>query len=93
MRDVVKSFMQGTPAKQAQKKEHSGGDQEVKGFMTLNEIATKTGVPKEYILEKLGVKAQVDPRAPLREWMHDHGKSIQDVRDAVAAYRARGSGK
>jgi polyferredoxin len=93
MRGVVKRLIEGTPAKKPQKEEHSGGDQEVKGFMTLNEAAMKTGVPKEYILKRLGVKAQVDPRAPLREWMHDHGKSIQEVRDAVAAYRAQRSGK
>jgi polyferredoxin len=75
-------------AKPAEKKDHPGGEQEVKGFMTLNEVAMKTGVPKEFILRKMGVEAKVDPRIPLREWMHSQGKSIQDVRDAVAAWRA-----
>jgi len=76
----------------APKKEHkqadtSGSEPEVKGFMTLNEIALKTGVPKEHILKALGLPADMDGRAPVREWMHDHGKTIQDLRDAVAQYR------
>lgn len=67
-----------------------GAEPEVKGFMTLNEVALKTGVPKEWLLEELGLGPDVDPRSPLREWMHDRGKSIQDVRDAVAKYRRQG---
>jgi hypothetical protein len=70
------------------KDEASRSEQEVKGFMTLNEIALKNGVPKEYILKALGVPADIDGRAPVREWMHDHGKSIQNLRDAVAEYKA-----
>lgn len=76
------------PAKAAEKKDHPDGEQEVKGFMTLNEVAMKTGVPKDFILRQMGVQEKVDPRIPLREWMHSQGKSIQDVRDAVAAWRA-----
>lgn len=69
--------------------EHGGGDeQEVKGFMTLNEIAMKTGVPAAFILKKTGLPADTNLRVPVREWMHEKGKSIQDLRDAVAAYRA-----
>ncbi|MFB3825163.1 MAG: 4Fe-4S binding protein [Bryobacteraceae bacterium] len=74
----------------AKKQDHAPGEEEpeVKGFMTLNEVALKTGVPKEYILKALGITAKVDPRTPLREWMHEHDKSVQDVRDAVKQYRA-----
>jgi len=56
--------------------------------MTLNEIALKTGMPKDYLLQTLGITGKVDPRLPLREWMHEHGKSVQDVREAVKQYRA-----
>jgi hypothetical protein len=66
---------------------HPGGDAEVKGFMTLNEIASKTGVPAEHILKTLAVTGTVDARQPVREWMHSQGKSIQDIRDAVTEYR------
>jgi polyferredoxin len=66
----------------------SGGEEpDVKGFMTLNEIELKTGVPTDYILRTLGLPASVDSRAPVREWMHQQGKSIQDLRQAVEEYR------
>ena len=55
--------------------------------MTLNEISLKTGVPKDWLVKELDLGGGVDPRKPLREWMHDRGKSIQDVRDAVTKYR------
>jgi hypothetical protein len=103
MREVVRGFVDGKgkaggPAQQkkqgAGKKDgNHGEEQEVKGFMTLNEVALKTGVPKEFILKSLGAPAGTDGRKPLRDWIHDQGKSIQDVRDAVAAYRSRNAGK
>jgi hypothetical protein len=70
--------------------EHGGEEPEVKGFMTLNEVVLKTGVPKDFILNDLGLKAsEVDGRAPLREWMHGKGKSVNDVREAVKKYREK----
>jgi len=65
-----------------------GQEPEIKGYMTLNEVALKTGVPKEWLIRRLGLPANVDPRKPLREWMHDAGMSIQDVRQIVDDYRA-----
>ncbi len=74
----------------AGKKDHPAGsaEEDVKGFMTLNEIALKSGVPKEYLLKSLNVSDGVDARQPVREWMHAQDKSIQDLRDAVKAYRS-----
>lgn len=65
-----------------------GSEQEIKGFMTLNEIALKTGVPRDYLVKSLGLPGNMNGRKPLRDWMHEHGKSIQDIRDAVKQYRA-----
>jgi hypothetical protein len=77
-------------AKKGDPKQHSGGEEpEVKGMMTLNEIALKTGVPKDWLVEALNLPPTVDPRVPVREWMHAEGHSIGDLRDAVAGYRAR----
>ena len=56
--------------------------------MTLNEIALKTGVDKSWLLRRLDVSVEIDPRQPVRSWMHAQGKSIQDLRDAVAAWKA-----
>ncbi len=89
LRDVVSGLLAGSPA-QAPPKAHSGGSEEVKGFMSLNEVAAKTGVPAEFILKALQVKEPVNTAQPLREWMHAQGKSIQDVRDAVASYSGPG---
>jgi Pyruvate/2-oxoacid:ferredoxin oxidoreductase delta subunit len=66
-----------------------GQEPEVKGFMTLNEIVLKTGVPKTFLLQKLGLSDDVPGTLPVRSWMHDRGKSISDLRDAVAAWRAQ----
>lgn len=87
-----------SPAKTAEKKgdgkkdrkageEHSGGEEDVKGFMTLNEIVLKTGVPKDYLMKTLALPKDIDPRKPVREWMHQQGKSVQDLREAVKQYR------
>jgi hypothetical protein len=45
---------------------NEGSDEAVKGFMTLNEIAVKTGVPKEYILKTVGLPPDIDGRTPIR---------------------------
>ena len=70
-------------------KQHGAGEEsDVKGFMTLNEVALKTGVPKDHILGKLGVDAsKIDPRQPLREWVHAHGHSVPEIRGIVDEYR------
>ncbi|MBI4874854.1 MAG: 4Fe-4S binding protein [Acidobacteria bacterium] len=89
VREIVRGYLAGAPARkdQGQKDHGSGSEEEVKGFMTLNEIALKTGVPKDYLLKTLGLSEQIDARQPVREWMHAHGKSIQDLRDAVKSHR------
>lgn len=97
VREVVRNHLDGKPAakkgdgkgKNSGGKEHSGGEEpEIKGMMTLNEIALKTGAPKEYFIRTLGLPKEINATVPVREWMHDHGKSIQDLRDALKAYRA-----
>jgi hypothetical protein len=92
MREVVAGFLQrpGSQAQsKAQAKDHPHGDGEVKGFMTLNEIASKTGVTTDFLLRWLKITGPIDPRLPVREWMHSKDKSIQDIRDAVTQYRGQ----
>jgi len=87
--DKKDSPKKGDGKKGGGKQDHGVGEEpEVKGFMTLNEIALKTGVPKDYLLRALGLPANIDGRSPVRQWMHDHGKSIGDLREAVTQYRA-----
>jgi hypothetical protein len=84
MRGVVKSFLQ---KKEESPKQHKSGGEEIRGTMTLNEVALKTGVPKDYILKALGSLKGADPHVPIRDWIHSAGKTMQDVRDAVEAYK------
>jgi hypothetical protein len=56
--------------------------------MSLNEISSKTGVPKDYILKTLKLPSTINASIPAREWLHAHGKSMQDIREAVTRYRA-----
>jgi len=86
MRTVIRGFLNHT----AEPKKAAGGASDVKGFMTLNEIEMKTGVPKDWLLKRLNLPADTDARVPIREWMHAQGKAIQDLRDAVSEYRAKG---
>lgn len=89
VRSVVRTMLDPTAAPAARPAAQPAGDQEIKGFMTLNEIALKTGVPKDWLLKKLDLPANTDARQPVREWMHSQGKSIQNLRDAVVEYRAQ----
>lgn len=73
---------------QAQANGH-GSDEDLKGFMTPNEISVKTGVPKKYILKTVGLPLDIDGRTPVRDWMHAQGKNIQDLRTAVKEYAAK----
>jgi len=86
IREIVRAALNRS-ATAAPKKEHSGDGEEVRGYMTLNEIALKTGISAERLRQALQVPDSVDSRTPLREWMHGHGKSIQDVRAAVNELR------
>lgn len=89
VREVVRGQLTGKPLAAPREERASGEEEpEVKGFMTLNEISLKTGVPKDYLLKQLDLPAGTDGRKPVREWLHDRGKSIQDLREAVKGYRA-----
>ena len=55
--------------------------------MTLNEISLKTGVPRSYLINELNLPADIDGRAPVRNWIHSRGLTIQDLRRAVQQYR------
>ncbi len=90
VRDVVRSLVTGaSPPPRSPKQRPSGEPPEVRGFMTLHEISLKTGVPKDHLLRSLGVGQEIDGRAPVREWLHGKGKTIQDLRDAVEQYHTR----
>lgn len=97
VRTIVRNHLEGKPsgvpvaarpAAPAGKDHGSEEEPEVKGFMTLNEISIKTGVPKEYLLKALNLPPDINGRLPVRDWMHDHGKSVGDLREAVTQYRA-----
>jgi len=97
MREAVRSLLDGSPAlpptdhARAIKKTGPGDEREeaeVRGSMTLNEIALRTGVPAAALRASLKLPDSIDSRQPVREWMHDRGLSLQDLRRAVAAWRA-----
>ena len=87
MREVVGSYL-GGQAESGKKQDHPKGSEEVRGTMSLNEISSRTGVPKDYILKTLKLPASVNANIPAREWLHAHDKSMQDIREAVTRYRA-----
>jgi len=86
MREVVASYLGGQSGNGKQQ-DHAKSGEEVRGTMSLNEISSKTGVPKDYILKALKLPASINADIPAREWLHAHGKSMQDIREAVTKYR------
>lgn len=74
-------------AKSGYVREHTpGAGPDIRGFMTLNEIELNTGVPRDYLLKALGLPGDIDGRVPVRQWLHEHGKTIADLREAVERY-------
>ena len=63
----------------------SSGGVTITGQMSLREVEKATGVPARHITRKLGLPADLSLDEPLRQLVHAHGLSVEDVRDVVAA--------
>ena len=35
----------------------------------------------------MGLTGTIDPRKPVREWLHDYNKSVPELRELVEEYR------
>lgn len=76
------------PPKKGDPKSHSTGQGEsIRGTMSLNEIVKATGVPLAHFQKALKLDKSVDAAAPVRDWIHSKGMTMQNVRDAAAAYK------
>ena len=91
VRGIVEKFLAGVPSAPptpTQPGQAAGSEgEEVRGTMTLTEIALKTGVPQAHLLKSLGAPSDINPRIPVRDWLHSQGKSMQDVREIVKSFR------
>ena len=56
--------------------------------MSLAEIEMATGVPAEYILEKLGLPADTAPDERMGRLLRRHGMEFQQLRAVVTGYTA-----
>ena len=61
----------------------------VRGRMTLIEIEQKTGVPKAYLIEHLGVPKDVQLDEGVAKLGKNFGFDIDDVRRIVGKYKAQ----
>lgn len=71
------------PKKGAPKSHPAGQGEDVRGTMSLREIAQKTGVPAGHFRQALKLDKSVDLNQPVREWIHSKGMTMQDVREAA----------
>lgn len=79
---------QTTQPRKGDPKSHAAGQgEDVRGTMSLQEIAQKTGVPVSHFQKALKLDKSVDLTKPVREWIHSKGMTMQDVRDAAKAYK------
>jgi hypothetical protein len=60
---------------------------EVKGWMTLQEVADYCQVPLDLLLDELGLPEDVDPQLRMRDLASQMGVEIQAVRDVVTRYQ------
>ena len=59
---------------------------QIRGAMTLREVAHRTDVPATYLVERLGLPPEVDLAEPLGRLSRAHGFTIHDVRALVRDY-------
>lgn len=64
------------------------GKDEIRGSMTLREVARSTGVPLEQLVSRLGLPAIVDPDQRIGRLHNRFDVSPEDVRRVVEGYRA-----
>lgn len=58
----------------------------VTGSMTLSEVESVTRVPRQYIMQELGLPVDISADEPLGPLGSQHGFSVQRVREIVAQY-------
>jgi hypothetical protein len=65
----------------------SSETEDISGVMTLQELQEETGVPYQYVLEKLGIPRDISPYERLGRLRRTYGFAIADVREIVEAYK------
>ncbi len=60
--------------------------EDIRGWMTLENVQVATGVPVEHLLDQLGLPNHWDPTIPLRELESTTHVETDDVRHVVAEY-------
>ncbi len=61
----------------------SGEVETIRGFMTLGEVASQTGVPVSDIIERLGLPADTAPSEQVGRLLRAHGMDMSKLRQAV----------
>jgi len=74
------------PESMTQLVEHGGelSAANIRGFMTLEEIAQAYGIPAETLLSELGLPEDTPLDGPVNEIMHSRGREVEEVREVVA---------
>lgn len=61
-------------------------EQRFTGAMTLDSVARSGGIPVDMLVRGLGLPSDASPTATLRELMHAHRFTLEDVRRVVEDY-------
>jgi len=61
---------------------------EIKGRMTLTEIAEQCQVPVSYILEQMKLDANQDPNQAIKDLADKHGLEVDTIRTVITEYQA-----
>ncbi|HOB75441.1 MAG TPA: DUF4405 domain-containing protein [Phycisphaerae bacterium] len=67
---------------------HEEQEQEIRGHMTLEQVAAKAGVSIHELRERLGLPESVSDQVGIGQLRRQHGVEIAAVREAVADLRA-----
>jgi len=66
--------------------ETNEGDIEIKGSMTLNEVQSRTKVPIDYIIKKIGLPESISVNEKLNSLKSEYGFEMSEVRKVIADY-------
>lgn len=75
----------GAPGKQIQRSDREIPN--IQGSMTLADVEQATGVPANYLIERLKLPETTSKTARLGQLRRKHGFTLSDVRKAVADYK------
>ncbi len=83
LKENLKEGLGTRPSSETSQPSHILPPDEIKGSMTMNEIATTYGVDGKKVFEKAGWPVESDPEISIKTVAHELGKEVQEIRNSI----------